>query len=217
MAEELALEHVRRNRGAVHRHEQLIPSRRGEVDGAGRDLLARAGLPGEQHARARRRHLRDLRADATHRGAVADQAIGAARQLAAQEVVLSHQAARGEHAIDGQIQRLHVERPQQVVACAQSQRFDGAVDAAVSRHQDHRQIQPVLAHPSQQLDAVQARHAQIRAHEVDAAVLDTRPRLFAIGGGFGAMAAARQHDFEHAAHVGFVVDNQDASRFAHSG
>ena len=46
--EELGLEQIFRNRPAVDRHERLVPAAAGQMDRLGHDLLARAGLPGDQ-------------------------------------------------------------------------------------------------------------------------------------------------------------------------
>ena len=48
VAEQLALEHLARDGGAVERHERLGGAVRGAMDGAGEHFLAGAGLAGEE-------------------------------------------------------------------------------------------------------------------------------------------------------------------------
>ena len=61
VAEELALEQLARDRGAVDRDERARRARRARlVDGARDQLLAGAGLAGDEHGRVGRRHPLDL-------------------------------------------------------------------------------------------------------------------------------------------------------------
>ena len=55
--EQLALDQLTRNRGAVHLDEGLVAPRRLPMDGARDELLAGAVLSRDEHARRRRRHL----------------------------------------------------------------------------------------------------------------------------------------------------------------
>ena len=57
MAEQLALEHLPRDRRAVERHERLVGARGVTMDGAGQDLLAGAAFAGDEDVDVDRRHL----------------------------------------------------------------------------------------------------------------------------------------------------------------
>ena len=57
MAEQLALEHLPRDRRAVERHERLIGACGVTMDGAGQDLLAGAAFAGDEDVDVDRRHL----------------------------------------------------------------------------------------------------------------------------------------------------------------
>ena len=57
VAEQLGLQELLGQRGAVQRHERPLGARRGAMDEAGHDLLAGAGLAGQEHGRVRARDL----------------------------------------------------------------------------------------------------------------------------------------------------------------
>src|SRR5690606_6530667 len=88
VAEELALQKALRDRTAVDRHEGAVRAVAAPVDLAGEHLLARAGLPLQEHGDVRPRHLLDLPVDVHHRRAGAQQAAEAvAVELLAQLLV----------------------------------------------------------------------------------------------------------------------------------
>src|SRR5262245_5154902 len=72
MAEELALDEPRRDRGAVDLDERRPRPRAEPVDRAAHELLARAALARDEHARLGRRHAIDLLVEPLHRLALPD-------------------------------------------------------------------------------------------------------------------------------------------------
>src|SRR5690606_33495580 len=102
VAEELALDQLRGTRRAVHLDQRLLAARRALVQRRRDELLARAVLAGDQHARRRRRAAGDLldqRADARARPndlAVALDALAQLRVLLAQGEVADRVAQRDE-------------------------------------------------------------------------------------------------------------------------
>ena len=74
MAEQLALQQLRRNRPAVDRHEGLVPARRMFVDRTRHHFLAGARFAQHQHGGIERCDLADQAVDADHRRRVADKA-----------------------------------------------------------------------------------------------------------------------------------------------
>src|SRR5690606_36691236 len=72
VAEELALDQLARNGGAVDLDEGGVLARAQPVDGAADELLAGAALPGDEHARLGGRHLVDVLKQLLHRRAGAD-------------------------------------------------------------------------------------------------------------------------------------------------
>src|SRR6185295_334340 len=74
VSEELALDEVHRNRGAVDRHERLARPRRMLMNGACGELLAGAACPENQHRRRRGRYAHCQTIDLAHAGRIADEA-----------------------------------------------------------------------------------------------------------------------------------------------
>ena len=74
VAEELALEQFARDRRAVDADQRPVAALAGLVDGARDQLLAGAGLAGDQHGGVGRRDQLDLAQRLLDRGAVADDA-----------------------------------------------------------------------------------------------------------------------------------------------
>ena len=72
VAEQLGLEHARRQRRAVDPHEGPRLARAVDVDGAGHHLLAGAGLAAQEHRRRGLRHLLDPRQHVAQRRRLAD-------------------------------------------------------------------------------------------------------------------------------------------------
>src|SRR5262249_54559261 len=72
MAEELVLEQILRQGGAVDRHGTMLRARGQLMDRARNELLAGTGLAEDQHIRIGRCHGLDEREDLAHRVALAD-------------------------------------------------------------------------------------------------------------------------------------------------
>src|SRR5258708_32019666 len=75
VAEQLTLEQRRRNRGAVAFEERLRAARAQAMDGAGDELLARAGLTADENGGVGRRHHANLIEHVAHRRTPADDAL----------------------------------------------------------------------------------------------------------------------------------------------
>jgi hypothetical protein len=72
MPEEFALEHLSRDRAAVHPDERPLRTPPTRVNPLREQLLARAGFSGDQHRRIRRRHIVDLFQHPSKRNAPSD-------------------------------------------------------------------------------------------------------------------------------------------------
>src|SRR6185312_7260640 len=83
VTEQLALDQLGRDRGAVELHERAIRALGVLVDRARDQLLAGAVLSGDEHAAARWRRLGDLVEDRLHRAALADH-----REVATQQALV---------------------------------------------------------------------------------------------------------------------------------
>ncbi len=78
VAEQLALQQVLGNGGAVQGHERTSSAARAAVDVAGEHLLAGAALPGDEHRGLGTRHLLGAPQRGEHRGVAGDQGVGLA-------------------------------------------------------------------------------------------------------------------------------------------
>src|SRR5205814_2766414 len=75
VAEQLALEQVLRDGGAVDGHEPAVRMRAVQVNGAGHDLLSSPRLTLDKHGRGARGHTRHELVDLEHRRALADERV----------------------------------------------------------------------------------------------------------------------------------------------
>ena len=73
VAEQLALDQLLGQRGAVHRDQRRLRARSSPMQLARDQFLARAALPDDQHAARNRRDARDRITERPHRRAVADE------------------------------------------------------------------------------------------------------------------------------------------------
>ena len=109
------------------------------VDRPRHQLLAGAGLAGQQHRAARLGHALGAREQLADGAAVADDPVVAELDVALVEQVA--QAESGPLILDGaprdDQQFVHLERLLQVVAGAELHGLDGALDAAVRGHHHH--------------------------------------------------------------------------------
>jgi hypothetical protein len=130
VAEELALDQVNGNRGAVDLHEGTRGERTLAVDVGGQQLLARTGLTGKQDCHVRTRHLRGLPHGLleywrrpNHPGRVPDQFAVA--------LVLALQVRPLERVLDDQQHAVARERFLEEVERANLRRFDSVRHRAV--------------------------------------------------------------------------------------
>src|SRR5690606_36068127 len=77
VAEQRRLDEITRDRATVEDDERLVTARRGVVDAPGDELLAGAGLAGDEAGQIARRDLLEGREDLAHTGRGADHPIEA--------------------------------------------------------------------------------------------------------------------------------------------
>ena len=209
MAEELRLEQLFGEAGAVQIDERSAGARRAVVDQVRVDALARARLPLDQY---RRRHARDLReelVEALHGGGDAGEAVDVGAVRAAQRLQL---AARGDHPLHAgqrQRERVVVERLLQERLRAEAHRLDHAVERPLARHHDHRHGLGVHLEVVQQLQAgdvgevdVEQRHVGRERGEGGARVTPVHRRAH--------LPLAFEKRLEPGDDRGIVVDDQES-------
>ena len=178
VAEQLALDELRRDGAAVQRQERrFAPAADSSCTVVRRQLLAGAALADQQHGGGGRRHAAQLVVEHLHARRAAENAAEAAElaQLLAQlaDLVLQSGGLLGVPQ-DG-LHALEIRGLDEIVAGAGAQRGDRAVDGSVAGDDDDfgRLGLLELAH---ELDALAVRQAQIRQQHVRAlpAELDAR-------------------------------------------
>src|SRR5438105_6398083 len=121
VAEELALQELGGDGGAVERHEEALAPRAQAVDRARHQLLAGARLAGQQHGAAGGTDAADELVDRLHRGRAPDQALEGRRLLhpLPQVAIVGAVLAHLERLADDQLDRLQVEGLEDVVEGAE--------------------------------------------------------------------------------------------------
>ena len=184
MAEQLGLEQRLGNRRAVDLDERHVALRAARVDGARHQLLAGAGLAGDEHRALRLGDQLGARDHVENRAAAADDAVvielgvALAQQVAqagARPLIL--EGAAGQHQ-----QLVDLERLLQVVARAELHRLDGALDAAVRGHHDDGRPLRFRRDGGEVADHVEAgaiRHQEVDDQQVERALAEQPRRVLA--------------------------------------
>ena len=130
VAEQLALDQLGRNRGAVHFHERTRGKRALAMDVGREQLLAGPRLSRQQHADVGSRHLRRLLHGLPEHGRRSDHPRRVADQLA-EALVLALQVRPLERVLDDQQHAVARERLLEEVERAHLRRLDGVGNRAV--------------------------------------------------------------------------------------
>src|SRR5439155_732647 len=210
VAEELALQEVGRDGGAVERHEEAVAPRAQAVDRARHQLLAGPRLAGQQHGAAGGTDAADEVVDGLHRSRAPDQALERRRLLhpLPQVAILGAVLAHLERLADDQLDRLEVEGLEDVVEGAELHRVDRRLHRSEGGQQDHRYVGVQLAQLGEQLEAGHARHLEVGEDEVDLLGLEAAECLFTALGGHRIDPHALEQDLQEAPHLPLVVDHQ---------
>ena len=168
VAEQLRLEQVLLQRGAVDLDEVAPGAQRVVVDGAGDQLLAGAGLAADQAGRVALGDLLHHRQHRLQRAAGADDAVEVVDVLlgVAQVLDLVLEAAVLEGLLDLELHLLDLERLLHVVEGADLHRLDRGVDRAERGHQDHRARRVQRLRRAQHVEPVAPSHLEVAQHDV---------------------------------------------------
>ena len=209
VAEELALKQRRRQRGQVDRDERRRAARRVVVDGARDELLAGAGLAGDQHGRLGGSRPADELPDAEHRGAGADQPAPRGGERCRWRERL-HQRSLLDRALDGGEQQREIERLGEVVERAVAHRLDGALAVPIrGGHDDGDVAVPARPQLAEQLEAVAVAQAEVEQHAVDRLRGDEPARFAETRRGHRTMAELGHRASEALAHARLVLDDEN--------
>ena len=209
VTEQLRLEQVGGERRGVERDERLGRARTVPMQRPRHELLARAGLAGDQHGHARTRQSPDRAEDLLHRRRVAEHLRDAARF--ARGGLRAMNLRRGAaHQLD---RLVDVERLRQVFERAALVRRDGAVEIGVRRHHDHRQSRPLAADLLEQVEAAAAGHADVGHEHVRLLAAERGKHRVGVVERRRLHAALPEGPLEHPADRRVVVDDPDVKRF----
>ncbi len=209
VAEELALDELGGDRGAVHLHERARRPLRLTVDLLRDELLAAPRLAQDEHAPVRGRDLADLLAQAAHRRAVAQHLVAEA-PLPAREVLhaLLERAPR-EGVLDAHDDAIAVDRLREEVERAALHRLDHVGRLGVPRDDDDGQVAPQLARPREQGEAVHAGQAHVEDAQVHRLRLEELQRLLGALCLRDRVPLGLEHHPQRAPDVLLVVDDED--------
>ena len=211
VAEELGLEERLGDRGAVHGHERLVPAAARDVDRPRDELLAGAGLPGDEHGRVGGRDAHDAVEHLAHRRGAADDVLEAVAlaELAGEEAHLAEQPALLEGLRDAEEELVLLERLREEVVGALPDGVHGGLDRPVGGHHDDLGLRGDALGGAQHLHPVDARHAEIRQDDVERLSLDPLHRHRAVLRLLDRVPRLPEHDRGGRAHVLLVVDDED--------
>ena len=186
----------------------------GVVEHLGREILAGAALPRQQHRRRRTgRDLLQQRTDADHHVALADDPIEAVglRLAGAQRPHFAPQLRGLQRLGDQQGDLVDVERLVGVVIGAVLHRLDGVVDARIRGQQDDQRIRIVLLDLLEHGEAVGVWQSEVEQHEVHAFPMpfDRFRRGFGLE---NPVALLTESIGQGPANQLFVVDDEDGRR-----
>ena len=136
VTEQLGLDELGRNSGAVHLDEGFVAQRAFAVDGARDEFLASTRLAGDKHARARWRHLGNLGVERGHGWALPDH-LETAFGDRAQPRHLAHHGPPFEGVAQRHDQPLAIERLFQEIVSAGLGRANCVGERAVTGNHDH--------------------------------------------------------------------------------
>jgi hypothetical protein len=216
--EELALEQLRRQRGAVDFDERLRLSRGSLMDRARHQLLAAAALAGNEHGDVAVGHLLDDVRDLPHGGAVAppdERLVLIVAQLAPQIAQLADQARALDRLLDRGIERnltkpFRVAGLDDVIGGAEPHGLDDDRRLLAPREHDDLQLGTRRLERLERLQAVHAGHGHIEQHDVRRFALpDGRDDLVAARVGARFVAAQREERPQVPRKAGVVIDDGD--------
>jgi hypothetical protein len=197
--------------GGIERDEGAMRARRFAMQRARDELLARAGLAGDQHRQRRLREPPDAAEQLAHRGRVADQ-VGVGEGRRRRRRARGRERRRIRHRTAGEFdRRVEVERLGQEFVGATAKGAGGAGDVGVSAHDDHGQLRRGGLQAIQQHQAVFARHAHVGEQQRGRAAIAQRLQCIArILEAVDRIPGFAQCGGEHEAHRAIVVDDPDA-------
>ena len=209
MAEQLGLDQLVGNRGAVHLHERAVAPQALAMDRARHQLLADAALAPDQHGGVGRRRLLNRAAHRGQRRRVADDLV-LLLGVAAIALVLGLEPPRVDGVADRDQHALALERLLDEIKRAEPRRFDRGGDVGVAGDDDDRRDLDEVPQLLQHFEAVHARHLDVEEHQVGRLALDQLDAFLAGRRQHHVVAVVLERHLQRVANRRLVVDDQDA-------
>jgi hypothetical protein len=215
-AEELALQELRGQGGAIHLDEGTLAAGRELVQGAGHELLAGAALASDQDGDVRVRHLLDDLAHLAHLGSVPsqDHHLGLVAGPTAQLRDLLLERALLERLLEGQLELFHLEGLAQEVRGPEAHRLDDGARLTVSGQHHHGHVREALLEALEGLETVHARQDHVQGDQIRPGALQAPQGLLPARKCQDLVAASGHQGLQVVSDAGIVVDDQDAEGLA---
>src|SRR5215468_2413213 len=208
VAEELGLDQLLGDGGAVHLHERAIGARGAGVYGPGHQLLARPAVAVDQHAARGGRGDVDLLAQLLDGCALAHDLLAPLHPLAQAPVLLLEtgmlESPRGD-----QEGLLEGERLLDEVVGAQLGRLHRRLDGGVAGDHHHRRLGAALLHLREGLQPVHAGHPDVEEDEVRRIVHEAGQRFLRRARRGDAVALVLEHAAQRALDEALVIHDED--------
>ena len=175
VAEELALEQLARDCGAVHGNEPARTTWAQRMNGAGDSLLPSSRITEDQHRRVADGDPMNELGELSHRRRAPDHT--------RQHFVLTHLAAElfrevgrraSERSQHDEARRLGVERLGEVVVGAEPERLDRRVERREGGHENELRVRSQTPAGSEDFDPVDIRHLEVAENDVEVFRLELR-------------------------------------------
>jgi len=213
ITEELALEQIFRDGGAVDLDHGLFSARAGRMDGISRQLLAGAALPFEQHRGARGfGDDLDQIEDLLDGGAFTIEARfrRAAALLFLEAGDLQLEAMGFERLGHHQLELVQLEGLEQIVVGARFQRLHRGTGVGQGGDHDHQQLRLQLTDARQHLQPAFAGQLDVEQNQVDQPLLEPRQRLLPARCGLDKIALSLHHIGDGFAEILIILDDENA-------
>ena len=206
VAEEFGFEQVARDRRGVDGDEGRVLARAVAVQRARHQFLAGAGFAVDQHRGVGGGQAADGAEDFLQGSALAED-LGHGADFLVCTIVVRRLRNRPAHQFHGLVD---VEGLGQVFESAALEGRHGGIEVGIGGHDDHRQLGMALLHMAQQVEAVAARHADVRHQHLRLlAAVERRQRVVGGAEGFRGNVLPAERLFQHPADGAVVVDDPD--------
>ena len=215
VAEQLALDQAGGKGGAVDGDEGAAGAAADVVQGAGRHLLADAGVADDQHVGVGAGQRPEAIAQVDHRRRAAGKPgleIVALAGGGAQQPVFQHEAAAVERAGGDVGEVLGIERLFDEVVGPLAHGAHGELHVAMAGDEDDRQVGVDVAHPGEERHPVHARHADVADDDAVEAGRDVVEHGLGRGKAADREAGELERLGRRMADVLLVVDEENAAR-----